>query len=980
MLTLSAIPASAAPSPYGPGNDEPAVGQLKILARYNDGMQFYDGHVYLLFTSYRDGVTISVPDLYAGYEISEQYYTDIRENIANGSNHTNPPGSDPEEEAGKYFTLNKDMTSVTLNRGEIVTVGMYRDFDLSVPEAAMGCILNSTVVREGGDAADTAKTAFMENLFHYLKYGTHAADNALTDLFAELQAQGIDINLFLDGTVGGGVCFNRELYNQKLEWDQYENVTFELDITETQLRRMEQALAGNLDKFSILKNSCATVALRAWNAAVGMEDGNRTEYYLEPAGTGIFAYIDAPKSVKDEIMDKLPGYYLNNAEMVEEPNAGYQDETGWVYVSAPEVLDPGRRMTAGNVGSGMAKEAGPYVGRLTIATRHFFGAQIVAHSLINFTTYEDLDLAVSCYRYYKPTDKYIALMEAYEDNPNAYPSDPALYSDGIPLEDRASYFELLDYGTRSEPGTIRLKAGEGITVSNYPHDADRLLTAIRTLDSSAIAETCVYTPILIAEMQYYEDNDAVNNGSLAFDTMMATLTQIYKEMRETGVNPVTGTSDGGMDVNREAYNQFVFDDVQASYAFYTVEITAEELEALRGYLADPGNNYYGLAVMNCSTGVVDIWNTALSDRPELRLTGNLTGFCAEPESIWIELDCLKTKTGKLFDGSGEGWGTHFYPRIEPAYERLTPPEQPGASYSDPVWDHSDPENVTATFYRTDDPSAPPVVVRADVTAEIRAEPSQRREGIIVYTAAAKGPDGRLYTTTWTEVIPKLPGGSDPGDGGGIFGSLLLGRQFNPPKPTDEAPVIPKETSGLPFTDIIAGGDLYDIVKYVYDRKIMNGVSDTEFSPYTTLTRGMIVTILYRLEGEPFIAYSGAFTDVPDGTWYTAGVEWAALNGIVNGYGDGRFGPEDPVTREQLAAILYRYADRKGCDVSVGEDTNILSYDDAFDICDWAMSAVQWACGTGVLDSGSGSLLRPADEATRAEVAQAIRAFLETRTA
>ena len=105
-------------------------------------MQFYDGHVYLLFTSYDDDVTITVPDLYAGHDISEQYYTDIQNNIANGSNHSNPPGSDPEAEAGKYFTLNKDMTSVTLDRGEIVTIGMYCDFDLTAPEAAMGSIMN----------------------------------------------------------------------------------------------------------------------------------------------------------------------------------------------------------------------------------------------------------------------------------------------------------------------------------------------------------------------------------------------------------------------------------------------------------------------------------------------------------------------------------------------------------------------------------------------------------------------------------------------------------------------------------------------------------------------------------------------------------------------------------------------------------------------------------------------------------------------
>ncbi len=93
-------------------------------------------------------------------------------------------------------------------------------------------------------------------------------------------------------------------------------------------------------------------------------------------------------------------------------------------------------------------------------------------------------------------------------------------------------------------------------------------------------------------------------------------------------------------------------------------------------------------------------------------------------------------------------------------------------------------------------------------------------------------------------------------------------------------------------------------------------------------------------------------------------------------GDGRYGPDDPVTREQLAAILFRYAKYKGYDVSIGENTNILSYDDAFDISGYAIPAVQWACGTDVLDSGNTALIRPTTPATRGEIAHAIHRFLE----
>ena len=115
---------------------------------------------------------------------------------------------------------------------------------------------------------------------------------------------------------------------------------------------------------------------------------------------------------------------------------------------------------------------------------------------------------------------------------------------------------------------------------------------------------------------------------------------------------------------------------------------------------------------------------------------------------------------------------------------------------------------------------------------------------------------------------------------------------------------------------------------------------TEFGENLPLTRGMIVTVLHRMEGKPEVTYSCVFTDVPAGEWYTDGVEWAASHGIVLGCSNGKYGPADPVTREQLAAILFRYANWKGYDTSIGEDTNILSCDDAFTWGDWAVSALQ----------------------------------------
>ncbi|MBR4204920.1 MAG: S-layer homology domain-containing protein [Clostridia bacterium] len=192
----------------------------------------------------------------------------------------------------------------------------------------------------------------------------------------------------------------------------------------------------------------------------------------------------------------------------------------------------------------------------------------------------------------------------------------------------------------------------------------------------------------------------------------------------------------------------------------------------------------------------------------------------------------------------------------------------------------------------------------------------------------------------------------------------------------QAPPAPEDKWQNPFIDVFGNDPFFEDVRFVFENGIMNGVADDRFDPMGSLERGMIVTVLYRMEDSPSVFGAKVFTDVPEGEWYSNAVEWAAASGIVNGYGDGRFGPQDPVTREQLAAILYRYAKAKGYDVSVGEDTNILSYDDAFDVADWAMPAMQWACGAGVYDAaGTETALRPQDPATRAEIAQYIHSFL-----
>ena len=203
----------------------------------------------------------------------------------------------------------------------------------------------------------------------------------------------------------------------------------------------------------------------------------------------------------------------------------------------------------------------------------------------------------------------------------------------------------------------------------------------------------------------------------------------------------------------------------------------------------------------------------------------------------------------------------------------------------------------------------------------------------------------------------------------------------PPPPiapgTPSAPVTPAKPAapvGLPFADVSGSDWFYNDVRYVYEKGIMDGTGADRFSPNAPLTRAMIVTILYRMAGSPSVSGSSDFTDVAAGKWFAKAVAWAAANGIVNGYGSGLFGPNDPVTREQLAAILYRYAVYGGM-TAVTLEENLGGFADTAQLSAYAIQAMNWAVGQGLIN-GSGSNLVPKAQATRAQVAAIIHRYLE----
>jgi len=179
---------------------------------------------------------------------------------------------------------------------------------------------------------------------------------------------------------------------------------------------------------------------------------------------------------------------------------------------------------------------------------------------------------------------------------------------------------------------------------------------------------------------------------------------------------------------------------------------------------------------------------------------------------------------------------------------------------------------------------------------------------------------------------------------------------------------------LPFTDVPANAWFYEYVHYAHENGLMLGTSSARFSPNAPLTRAMVATILYRMEGEPNVTFRNVFSDVHSGRWYSDAIIWAFDNGIVTGVGSNRFAPNDNITREQFATMLYRYALYKGVDVTVPPDFNLVGFTDVGDISEWASDAMYWANYNELIRGRNATTLAPRAPISRAECAAILQRF------
>ena len=251
---------------------------------------------------------------------------------------------------------------------------------------------------------------------------------------------------------------------------------------------------------------------------------------------------------------------------------------------------------------------------------------------------------------------------------------------------------------------------------------------------------------------------------------------------------------------------------------------------------------------------------------------------------------------------------------------------------------------------------------------VEVSPTRASKGSTV-TVTVKPDEGyELDELTVTDKNGESVKLTDKGDGKYTF-------KMPASKVTVEAVFTAAKVEGLPFTDVTSGDWFYDAVAYVYDKGMMEGTTDTTFAPAMNLTRSMIAQVLYNLEERPEAPGAAGFPDVAADAWYADAVNWAAARGIVKGYDTGAFGPEDSVTREQLAAILYRYAQVKGYDTTRG-GMAVREFSDSASISDWAQEAMAWAVNAQVLSGKGNGVLDPQGTATRAEVAQMLMNFGE----
>lgn len=476
----------------------------------------------------------------------------------------------------------------------------------------------------------------------------------------------------------------------------------------------------------------------------------------------------------------------------------------------------------------------------------------------------------------------------------------------------------------------------------------------------------------------YSEYDGTDNGieNMAAVTVQDNVDGSWKtynswdaELEKTlncsdGTEDVTSTVAGAIGHYEEVdgRNRFIVDTpaVSATYTFDVPEdVTIKGPVAVHIHATVSGEDLANKDAVKITVGLRDKSETAYNaymlnrnylPNKTVRENGGWVGGGADNFDL-VEYGMTSTKNKSI----GEGYIDVFNPSAtyvssSAVKESITA----GAAYDYTVY-------IQPTFY----------TVKAGHTMELSLSIPTNNSGVTltvdnnntfvelpVNTAVATVLPEPILTTTVERPEPEEPTPTPPTSGGSSGGTVT--------KPVETSPVDK-------FIDVNTGDWFADAVNYVVNKGLMAGVSETTFGPSIDTTRGMIVTILYRLENEP-TAGTANFNDVASGQYYANAVAWASANNIVSGYGDGNFGPNDAITREQLVAILFRYAEYKGYDLTKRAD--LSAFADETSISEYAVDAMSWANAMGLVSGVSDTMIAPTNRAVRAQVAMIFMSFCE----
>ena len=581
------------------------------------------------------------------------------------------------------------------------------------------------------------------------------------------------------------------------------------------------------------------------------------------------------------------------------------------------------------------------------------------------------------------------------------------------------YFEgILSKKTQAEPGSHIVPLMElvyGDCVALYPHMSEKIGT------NGYNTAKHIATDILYAENPLYQLTDGVYYEN---DDVVAVKPSV-SEIKQTGNNTfqITYQWEALEDVSVEAQTVFTHFTSEAA-AFQEAKILFQEGHNLaasastwkKGDIITDGP--YTVTITNSSSSRIAVMTMLLgANGQRLHLSdGNgdafgryLLGYlCVGSDGAlrFEEAAQLITDDYEVFSRNDAGYGEeqslgYFDTLMKNSYEILSPlnrltAEREMTSHcfltADECVEQTTFGNVTITVnfgaqpYTCADGSVLPQYGFTVVSPSLEAFYAVRYNGVDY-------PDGAMFVLSTDDgsairSASKVTVYHAFGDGDIRWRGKLYSVSGKQELSVSDTPVVPvkpsapvgsgasgtKEPEALPFTDVAKQDWFYGDVAYVYENSLMNGVSKTTFAPGQKTTRAMIVTILWRLEGSPAAKEASGFHDVPASMYYADAVAWAAENDIVNGCGGGRFAPDDAITREQLAAILYRCS--RYCGQSTAVTASLEGFSDAGSVSGYAREALAWAYETGIVRGTSGSRINPAGFATRAETAAMLHRYLK----